>query len=103
MSGVPELVVLRLLTEREMYGYELVKGIRLLSKETIALAEGVVYPMLYSLEAQGALRSRKKIVNGRERIYYTATAKGKRRLTALLGEWQRVNSGIKSILGAAYE
>ena len=44
MSGVPELLVLRILAGREMYGYELVKAVRLVTGEAIGLGEGVVYP-----------------------------------------------------------
>jgi PadR family transcriptional regulator len=102
MSGVPELVVLRLLAREEMYGYELVKSIRLVSGEAINLAEGVVYPMLHALEEQGALRSKEKAVNGRTRFYYKATAKGLRRLDELLGEWRRVSTGIRSVIGESY-
>lgn len=99
MSGVPELVILRLLSRREMYGYELVRSIRLVSRESIDLAEGVVYPSLHSLERRGLLRSRKKLVEGRSRRYYRTTAAGEKRLRALQQEWQRVSGGIEAIMG----
>ena len=102
MSGVPEFVILRLLLGREMYGYELIKAIRLTSNDTIKLAEGVVYPILHGLEVQGILRSKDKAVNGRTRIYYSVTAKGRRRLATLKQEWERVSSGINTILGGSY-
>jgi PadR family transcriptional regulator PadR len=98
MSGVPELLVLRLLSRQEMYGYELVKAIRLTSNESIALAEGVVYPTLHSLESRGLLKVKKKIVGGRSRVYYKTTAKGHRRLSDLESEWDRVSTGIEAIL-----
>ncbi len=101
MSGVPELLVLRLLSQREMYGYELVRAIRLTSQETIVLAEGVVYPVLHALEQQGALRSKERISNGRTRIYYKVTAKGRRRLATLSEEWERLRSGVHLVLGGA--
>ncbi len=101
MNGIPELLVLRLLSQREMYGYELVRAIRLNSHETIILAEGVVYPVLHALEQHGALRSKGKAVNGRTRIYYSVTAKGRRRLDTLVEEWERLSSGIRSFLGGA--
>ncbi len=99
MSGVPELLVLRLLSQQEMYGYELVRAIRLTSEEAIVLAEGVVYPVLHGLEQQGVLRSKERLVGGRTRIYYTVTAKGRRRLATLAEEWDRLNLGIRSIMG----
>ena len=99
MSGVPELLVLRLLSQREMYGYQLVRAVRLTSQETIVLAEGVVYPVLHALEQQGLLRSRERTANGRTRIYYTVTAKGRRRLNKLSQEWERLSSGIRAVFG----
>ena len=102
MSGVPELLVLRLLAQREMYGYELVKAIRKTSRDAISLAEGVVYPVLHGLEQQGALRSKQQTVNGRTRVYYRATAKGRQRLDDLSEEWHRVSGGIGSVLGEAH-
>lgn len=98
MSGIPELVVLRLLSRSSMYGYELVRAIRLSSGESIVLAEGVVYPTLHSLESRGLLRSKEKLVKGRTRVYYQTTSKGNKHLTQLEGEWQRINQGVAAIL-----
>lgn len=99
MSGVPELVILRLLSQREMYGYELVRSIRMVSQESIDLAEGVIYPSLHSLEQRGMLRSQKQTVEGRSRVYYRTTAAGKKRLRTLHQDWQRVSSGIEAVMG----
>lgn len=98
MSGVPELLVLRLLARREMYGYELVKLIKTSTRDAITLGEGVVYPALYSLEQRGALKARRKMVNGRSRVYYSVTAKGRKRLRQLTEEWERVSNGVRSVL-----
>lgn len=99
MSGVPELLVLRLLAQQEMYGYELVKRIRLVTGDAIRLGEGVIYPALHALEESGALKARRKKVNGRTRVYYGVTTSGRKRLDALTEDWQRVNYGVRSALG----
>jgi PadR family transcriptional regulator PadR len=99
MSGVPELLVLRLLTRKEMYGYELVKAVRVVTGKAIALGEGVIYPVLHALERNGALTARRKEFNGRTRVYYALTPKGRERLAELAGEWERVSSGVRSVLG----
>jgi len=100
MSGVPELLLLRLLEQREMYGYELVKAIKLVTGEAISLGEGVIYPVLHSLERGGALKARKKKVDGRTRVYYSLNAKGRTRLERLQGEWARIQSGVSAALEA---
>jgi PadR family transcriptional regulator PadR len=99
MSGVPELLILRLLAKREMYGYEIVKAVRVVTGQAIALGEGVIYPVLHGLEKNGALKARQKAVNGRTRVYYTVTSKGRARFDRLSSEWDRVSGGIEAALG----
>ncbi len=98
MSGVPELLLLRLLDQKEMYGYELVRSIRAATGEAITLGEGVIYPVLHSLERNGALRSKRKAVGGRTRVYYALTAKGRKRLERLQNDWRRIQGGITNAL-----
>ena len=83
MAGVPELVILNLLREREMYGYQIVQAIQLNSAGKLSLAEGVVYPVLHELKQDGALKSRRQTVDGRSRVYYTLTTRGEKRLADL--------------------
>jgi PadR family transcriptional regulator PadR len=98
MNGVPELLILQLLSSREMYGYELVKSIRDQTKEAISLSEGVVYPTLHALENEGALKSKRKAVNGRSRIYYSITKDGSRKLARVTGVWSDVTEAVQSVL-----
>ena len=100
MSGVPELVVLRVLGSREMYGYELARTIRETTGEALSLGEGVLYPALHAMESRGLLRTRKRAVAGRTRVYYTITPQGRRRLEALSQEWRRIAGGVESVLAA---
>jgi PadR family transcriptional regulator, regulatory protein PadR len=98
MNGVPELLILRLLQQEEMYGYEIVEAIRSGTDSVIAVGEGVVYPVLHVLERDGALRSRRKVINGRSRIYYSVTPKGSRRLAALSESWTNLATAIQRML-----
>jgi len=99
MSGVPELLLLQLLDRQEMYGYELVRAIRINTGESISLGEGVVYPVLHGLERSGALKARRKMVNGRTRVYYSVKTKGRKRLATLTERWDRISKGIGNVLG----
>lgn len=98
MTGVPELLVLRLLAEREMYGYELVRTIHLASRSTFKFAEGVIYPLLHGLEAKGLLDAREQKVAGRQRVYYRLSRTGRNRLRDLSAEWERVQTGVRTVL-----
>ena len=98
MSGVPELLLPRLLDQTEMYGYELVRSIRKATNDAIALGEGVIYPVLHTLERNGSLKSRRKAVGGRTRVYYSLTGKGRQRLEKLQNDWRRIQGGITNAL-----
>ena len=64
LNGVPELVLLQLLSRQPMYGYELVQAIRLVTNAALEFGEGCVYPILHRLEADGMLAGRRETVGG---------------------------------------
>jgi PadR family transcriptional regulator PadR len=101
LNGVPELLILRLLQGREMYGYQLVEAIRAETRDAVTCGEGVVYPVLHGLERAGALKARRKTVNGRSRVYYALTPAGRRRLGALAASWTRLADAIHGVLKGA--
>jgi PadR family transcriptional regulator PadR len=98
---LPELAILRLLQDQEMYGYEIVQAIAARTGAALSPGEGVVYPLLHSLEKSGALKSRRKSVGGRSRVYYSLTAKGARRSSALGERWSMLNAAVQGLMGGA--
>jgi len=98
LNGIPELVVLRLLSEREMYGYELVKAIQERTKDALTFGEGCIYPILHYLEQTRFVSSRRQEAGGRSRNYYRLTPRGRKRLEALSMEWQQVTAGVSLVL-----
>ena len=98
IAGVPELLILRLLQDQEMYGYEIVQAIAARTRQTVTPGEGVVYPVLHGLEKDRALKSRRKTVNGRSRVYYTITAKGAKRLNHLFTNRNALNTAAEAIM-----
>ena len=99
-SGLSELMVLRLLQAREMYGYEIVQAIADRTRQVLSPGEGVIYPLLHALEKECALKSRRKAAGGRSRIYYSLTAKGAKRLTALTDRWGALKGAIGMVMHA---
>jgi PadR family transcriptional regulator PadR len=81
-----------------MYGYEIVQAIHRRSDAVISVGEGVVYPVLHGLEREGALRSRRKTVGGRSRIYYSLTRAGSCRLAGLSKVWTNLAATIQRML-----
>ena len=98
MSGISELLLLRLLAERQMYGYELARAIRSTTRQAISVGEGVLYPVLHSLERRGWLKARRCTVNGRTRVYYSLTGGGRRHLKKITQDWRRISGGVEAAL-----
>ena len=98
LNGVPEMLILNLLAERAMHGYDLVQAIKAGSREGLAFGEGCIYPILHRLEDEGLLRSSKEEVGGRLRLVYRATARGKARLAETVSNWRQVVSSINRVL-----
>ena len=65
--GTVDLVVLSVLREKDMYGYEIVKAIEEKSGGRFQLPLGTLYPVLYRFLENGYLSDRDEIVNKRLR------------------------------------
>jgi PadR family transcriptional regulator PadR len=98
LNGVPELLILSLLSGRSMYGYELVQCIRQSTHGTLEFGEGCVYPILHRLEADGLLDSKRETVAGRSRVIYRVTAKGAKRLAIAVTTWQQIVRAVHHAL-----
>jgi PadR family transcriptional regulator PadR len=98
LNGVPELLILSLLECRPMYGYELVQAIRHSSDGVLEFGEGCIYPILHRLEADGLLASRRETVEGRNRVIYRVTAKGKKQLASTVTTWKQIVQSINLVL-----
>lgn len=97
-NGVPELLILKLVSRGEMYGYQLVKAIKEDSGGKFSFAEGHIYPLLHAMEANGYLTSRRKEINNKVRLYYHITPKGRKKLGSMMEDWLKVKAGLDALL-----
>lgn len=98
LNGVPEMLLLHLLSGQPAYGYELVQRIRLTTGGVLEFGEGCIYPILHRLEAEGYLTGKRETASGRSRVVYRITAKGTRRLAEAVGAWQRIAGAVAGAL-----
>jgi PadR family transcriptional regulator PadR len=85
------LAVLKLLDQREMYGYELAEALERRSDGVLAMGHSTLYPLLYNLESKGLVRAgRPRAANGRTRKYYAITTSGRAWLASNEAEWSRL-------------
>ncbi len=98
MRGAGPAAVLQLLSEGEMYGYQIVETLEKRSKGIFVLGQSTLYPMLYNLEAQGLLASTtKEGPNGRDRRYYRLTPAGRKRLERDREQWAALVKGLGAL------
>jgi PadR family transcriptional regulator, regulatory protein PadR len=102
LNGVPELLLLKLLSRREMYGYEIVRAIQSETRQHLSFGEGCIYPSLHCLEKEKLVTSRRQEIDGRSRNYYRLTPGGHKRLEALAADWNRVTAGIHLLMGGQH-
>lgn len=97
--GVIMLVILSLLSQEDMYGYQLVQEMAQQSCGALNTKEGSLYPILYKLLDQGYVSDRRILVGRRmTRVYYHLEPRGKEYLQALTEEYRAVARGVQNIL-----
>lgn len=100
VKGSTSLLVLQLLNERDMYGYELVKEIGQRSDQNLQVKEGSLYPGLHKLERQEYLEHYwQDQEKGPARKYYRITAQGKEILAERTSEWHRYVQVMNNLIG----
>ena len=105
LKGVARMLVLGLLGERPMYGYEIATALASRSDGIFSLGQGTLYPLLYSLENKGLIqvsREEEAPGAGRRRCYYMLTAAGTAELETNLLTWGQITRGMKLVLGPSY-
>ncbi len=97
-KGSVEMLILMLLYDETMYGYQLSQSILERSDGVINIPEGSLYPTLYKLLDNKLVADEKKLVGKRmTRIYYSITPTGIERLKELRADYLAVQQGIEKI------
>ncbi len=86
--GSTKMIILSLLEKKEMYGYQISKEVRKISRDYFKVPEGALYTALHSLEKDGYIEGRWEERDGRERKYYFITKRGRNLLKKAKNEWE---------------
>ena len=98
-KGSVEMLILTLLNDQSMYGYQISQEISGRSGNIINIPEGSLYPTLYKLLDEDFVADERRLVGKRmSRIYYSITDKGRERLQDLYRDYTQVHKGIKGML-----
>lgn len=98
ISGSTTMLLLKLLSEKDMYGYEMIDMLQKKSQNVFDLKAGTLYPLLHSLEEKNYLTSYEDSVSGKVRKYYTLTKEGRRFLKGKQAEWQEYTAAVNNVL-----
>lgn len=101
LSGSTAMLLLHLLEEKDMYGYEMIETLRTRSNHVFDLKAGTLYPLLHSLEGKGYLESYESAETAKVRKYYTITKRGKKHLKEKEEEWKCYAGAVRQVLGGA--
>lgn len=100
IGGSTILLLLSLLEETDMYGYEIIKKLEEKSDNTFQFKEGTLYPVLHKLENKGYVKSYKsESTAGKERKYYQITNNGRKQLVEEKQNWERFSLSVNKVIG----
>ena len=98
LTGSMTMLVLKLLSEKDMYGYEMIDTLRKKSQNVFELKAGTLYPLLHGLEEKGMLKVYEQEYQGKTRKYYSITKEGKKLLKSKTEEWNEYSGAIANVL-----
>jgi PadR family transcriptional regulator PadR len=99
-KGSVEILILSLLQEQPMYGYQLSKELRSRSKGYFEFKEGTLYPALHRMENEGLVRGEWQVVEqGPSRKYYHLTQEGQEELARSRRDWTTFAERLLALLG----
>lgn len=102
LKGSLGLMLMALVEQEAMYGYQIAKEIRALTDEVIELKEGSLYPALHRLEKEGMIEGFwQRREDGVDRRYYRLTAAGLAVLNERRAQWNRFSAAVSKVVSDA--
>ena len=86
VSGNTAMLILKLISEKDMYGYEMIDTLSKRSDNVFELKVGTLYPLLHSMVQSGYLES------------YNQEANGKKYLEKMIEEWNAYANAVTSMI-----
>ena len=100
-SGNISMLLLQLLSEKDMYGYEMIEELEKRSEYVFSLEAGTMYPLLHAMESKKHLVSYEKEAQGKMRRYYTITKQGRAELLKKKEAWETYSKAVGQVIGGA--
>src|SRR5262245_4445201 len=102
LQGTLDLLLLQVVALGPLHGYAIGQRLQQITRDTLQVQQGSLYPALHRLEERGWLRAEwKPSETGREAKFYSLTAAGRKRLMVERAEWERLSEAIRLVLRTA--
>jgi len=101
LPGTLDLLILKAVSLGPLHGYGVLLRLQQISKDTLQVPQGSLYPALYRLEHQGLVTFEwGESDNKRQAKYYKLTAAGRKRMREETDYWRRLSGAIGLVLDA---
>jgi PadR family transcriptional regulator PadR len=97
-QGTLDMLILRILSQGSAHGYGIAQRLQLISRDTVRVNQGSLYPALHRLEEKGWLKAEwTQSETGREAKFYSLTPAGRKQLVVEKDSWNRLAEAIRLI------
>jgi len=101
-QGTLDLLILKALSLEPMHGWGISERIHQVSRETLQIPQGSLYPALHRLERRGWISASWGASDSNRRAkYYTLTRAGRKQLDAEAEAWDRLTKAVSLVLRMA--
>lgn len=98
-QGTLDLLILKSLSLQPMHGWAISERLHQVSRATLQVPQGSLYPALHRLERKGWIKSRwGESDNNRKAKYYELTRAGRAQLAAETEAWERLTAAVWLVL-----
>ena len=99
VQGMLDLLILKAISREPLHGWAISERIRHVSRATLQIPQGSLYPALHRLERRGWIKAQWGASdNNRRAKYYELTRAGRKQLDAEEEGWKRLTQAVGLVL-----
>jgi transcriptional regulator len=99
-QGTLDMLILQILSLDTAHGYAIAQRVQQISRETVRVNQGSLYPALHRLEQKRWLRAEwRQSETGREAKFYALTQAGRKQLAREKASWEKLAAAVRLIFG----
>jgi PadR family transcriptional regulator, regulatory protein PadR len=97
-QGTLDMLILHVLSLEAAHGYAIAQRLQQISRDTVQVNQGSLYPALHRLEQKRWLKSEwRQSETGREAKFYALTRTGHKQLAREKASWDRLTGAVQLI------